>query len=135
MARAIQPHLECELGQPIVIENRTGAGDATGIEAVAWSALDGYAIGIGAAGALAGNLSLKGARYQMSFTSLGESAIDTMVVFGSSLHGRPRPRFFVTAFFFSAIDVRARRQSVGGCRSRKPLPPTRAATSLTSANG
>jgi tripartite-type tricarboxylate transporter receptor subunit TctC len=59
MARAIQPHLEHELGQPIVIENRPGAGGATGIEAVARSAPDGYTIGIGAAGALAVNLSLK----------------------------------------------------------------------------
>ncbi len=59
MARAIQPYLERLLGRPIVIENRTGAGGVTGIEAVARSAPDGYTIGIGAAGALAVNLSLK----------------------------------------------------------------------------
>jgi tripartite-type tricarboxylate transporter receptor subunit TctC len=59
MARAIEPYLERRLGQPIVIENRTGAGGVTGIEAVARSAPDGYTIGIGAAGALAVNLSLK----------------------------------------------------------------------------
>jgi N6-adenosine-specific RNA methylase IME4 len=38
-------------------EEGTGAGDVTGIEAVARSAPDGYTIGIGAAGALAVNLS------------------------------------------------------------------------------
>jgi tripartite-type tricarboxylate transporter receptor subunit TctC len=70
MARAIQPHLEYELGQPIVIENRTGAGGATGIEAVARSAPDGYTIGIGAAGALAVNLSLKEKMPYDPFTDL-----------------------------------------------------------------
>src|SRR5712671_340859 len=59
MARAIQPYLERRLGQPIVIENRSGAGGVTGIEAVARSAPDGHTIGIGGAGALAVNLSLK----------------------------------------------------------------------------
>ncbi len=59
MARAIQPYLERGLGQPIVIENRSGAGGVTGIEAVARSVPDGYTIGIGGAGALAVNLSLK----------------------------------------------------------------------------
>ncbi len=70
MARAIQPHLERQLGQPIVIENRTGAGGVTGIEAVARSAPDGYTIGIGAAGALAVNLSLKEKMPYDPFTEL-----------------------------------------------------------------
>lgn len=59
MARAMQPHLEKRLGQPIVIDNRPGAGGATGIDAVAKAAPDGYLIGIGAAGALAVNVSLR----------------------------------------------------------------------------
>jgi tripartite-type tricarboxylate transporter receptor subunit TctC len=70
MARAIQPHLERQLGQPMVIENRTGAGGVTGIEAVARSASDGYTIGIGAAGALAVNLSLKEKMPYDPFTEL-----------------------------------------------------------------
>jgi tripartite-type tricarboxylate transporter receptor subunit TctC len=70
MARAIQPHLERQLGQPIVIENRTGAGGVTGIEAVARSAPDGYTIGIGAVGALAVNLSLKEKMPYDPFTEL-----------------------------------------------------------------
>jgi tripartite-type tricarboxylate transporter receptor subunit TctC len=59
LARTIQPRLEKRLGQPIVIENRPGAGGVTGIDVVARSAPDGYTIGIGAAGALAVNVSLK----------------------------------------------------------------------------
>jgi tripartite-type tricarboxylate transporter receptor subunit TctC len=70
MARAIEPYLERRLGQPIVIENRTGAGGVTGIEAVARSAPDGYTIGIGAAGALAVNLSLKEKMPYDPFTEL-----------------------------------------------------------------
>jgi tripartite-type tricarboxylate transporter receptor subunit TctC len=58
MARALQPHLEKRLGQPIVIDNRPGAGGAIGLDAVARSAPDGYVIGVGAAGALAVNVSL-----------------------------------------------------------------------------
>jgi tripartite-type tricarboxylate transporter receptor subunit TctC len=41
-ARMVQPKLSESLGQPIVIENRGGAGGAVGTEAVARSAPDGY---------------------------------------------------------------------------------------------
>jgi tripartite-type tricarboxylate transporter receptor subunit TctC len=58
MARAVQPHLERRLGQPIVIDNRPGAGGVIGVDAVAKAMPDGYVIGIGAAGALAVNVSL-----------------------------------------------------------------------------
>ena len=70
LARAIQPYLERQLGQPIVIENRSGAGGVTGTEAVARSAPDGYTIGIGGAGALAVNLSLKEKMPYDPFTEL-----------------------------------------------------------------
>ena len=53
MARALQPSLERSLGQPIVIENRPGAGGAIGVEAVAKATRDGYVIGIAGLGALA----------------------------------------------------------------------------------
>ncbi len=58
MARAIQPELEKRLGQPVIIENRPGAGGNIGIDAVAKAQPDGYTIGLGAAGALAVNVSL-----------------------------------------------------------------------------
>jgi tripartite-type tricarboxylate transporter receptor subunit TctC len=41
-ARIVQPKLSEFLGQPVVIENRGGAGGAVGTEAVARSAPDGY---------------------------------------------------------------------------------------------
>ncbi len=58
MARALQPSLEKTLGQPIIIDNRPGAGGAIGLDAVAKATPDGYIIGVGAAGALAVNVSL-----------------------------------------------------------------------------
>src|ERR1700752_1422306 len=42
VARIVQPRLTEGLGQPIIIENRAGAGGAGGTEAVARSAADGY---------------------------------------------------------------------------------------------
>jgi tripartite-type tricarboxylate transporter receptor subunit TctC len=42
VARIVQPGLSAGLGQPIIIENRGGAGGAVGTEAVARSVPDGY---------------------------------------------------------------------------------------------
>jgi tripartite-type tricarboxylate transporter receptor subunit TctC len=58
VARAIQPALERRLGQPIIIDNRPGAGGNIGTDAVAKAAPDGYTLGLSAAGALAVNVSL-----------------------------------------------------------------------------
>ncbi len=58
VARAMQPSLEKRLGQPVVIENRGGAGGNLGVDAVAKSAPDGYTIGFAAAGALTVNPTL-----------------------------------------------------------------------------
>lgn len=44
--RSIQPLLQRELGQPLVIENRSGAGGTIGSAFVAKSAPDGYTFGI-----------------------------------------------------------------------------------------
>nr|WP_232081347.1 MULTISPECIES: tripartite tricarboxylate transporter substrate-binding protein [unclassified Variovorax] len=44
--RAIQPELQRELGQPLVIDNRGGAGGTIGSTAVARAPADGYVLGI-----------------------------------------------------------------------------------------
>src|ERR1044071_6693701 len=56
VARAMQPALEKILGQPVVVENRAGAGGMLGVDAVAKAAPDGYTIGIAGAGALGGHI-------------------------------------------------------------------------------
>src|SRR5215213_1289123 len=53
--RALQPLLSESLNQPIVIENRAGAGGNIGIGAVAQAAPDGYTLGVAAAGLLTVN--------------------------------------------------------------------------------
>jgi tripartite-type tricarboxylate transporter receptor subunit TctC len=58
MARIVQHGLEKQLGQPVVIENKPGAGAMIGIDLVAKSAPDGYTIGLGGAGAFGTNLAM-----------------------------------------------------------------------------
>lgn len=44
IARLLQPYLERSLGQPIIVENRSGASTMIGTDAVAKSAPDGYSL-------------------------------------------------------------------------------------------
>jgi tripartite-type tricarboxylate transporter receptor subunit TctC len=57
-ARRLGVDLAKVLGQPVVIENRAGAGGVVGTDAVAKAAPDGYTIGMGNLAALAVNVSL-----------------------------------------------------------------------------
>ena len=57
-ARALAARMGERLGQPLLIDNRPGAGGNIGLDLVAKAPPDGYTIGVGAAGALAVNLSL-----------------------------------------------------------------------------
>lgn len=55
IARIVGRELSVLLGQPVVVENKAGAGGALGLMNVAKSAPDGYTIGLGATGAIAVN--------------------------------------------------------------------------------
>lgn len=48
VARTVGTHMAQSLGQPVIIENRGGAGGNIGMDAVAKSAPDGYTVGMGA---------------------------------------------------------------------------------------
>src|SRR5260221_5803866 len=58
IARAIAPRMAERMGQPVLVENRPGAGGMIGVEMVAKAPPDGYLIGLAAAGALSSNISL-----------------------------------------------------------------------------
>lgn len=58
LARVVGQHVGETLGQPVVVENRTGAGGGIGAEHVARSPADGYTLFVGSTGPLAINKSL-----------------------------------------------------------------------------
>ena len=58
LGRTFAKELGEVLGQTVVVENRTGAGGNIGTDAVAKSPPDGYTIGFGTNGPLAGNVTL-----------------------------------------------------------------------------
>ena len=58
VVRMLLPRLGEKLGQPVIVDNRPGAGGNIGLTVVAKAAPDGYTIGVGAAGAMTANPSL-----------------------------------------------------------------------------
>jgi len=58
MARILGPKVSDAMGQPVIVENRTGAGGMIGMDATAKAAPDGYTIGVGALGPNATNPAL-----------------------------------------------------------------------------
>ncbi len=63
MARLVAEHLQARWGQPVVVDNRPGAGSSVGMALVARAAPDGYTIGIGNIAANAINPALQPARF------------------------------------------------------------------------
>ncbi len=57
-ARIVAPKLAERLGQPVVVDNKPGAGGGVGLELVAKAPADGYTIVLAAAGGLTANPSL-----------------------------------------------------------------------------
>jgi len=57
-ARVIAPRLAERLGQPVLVDNRAGAGGNIGVDTIARAAPDGYTIGFGVSGALTINFTL-----------------------------------------------------------------------------
>ena len=76
-ARILGDKLAALLGQPVVIENRAGAGGLTGTASVAKSEPDGHTIGIAASSALAINVNL---REHMPFQPLTDFRLLTQIV-------------------------------------------------------
>lgn len=58
IARIVGRELSQALGQPVVVENKPGAGGALGLMTVAKASADGYTIGLGATGAIVINPNL-----------------------------------------------------------------------------
>ena len=59
IARAVAEKMSVIVKQPVIIDNRSGAGGAVGTKAVAQAEPDGYTIGISTAGALAISVSMQ----------------------------------------------------------------------------
>ncbi|MBK4738529.1 Bug family tripartite tricarboxylate transporter substrate binding protein [Noviherbaspirillum pedocola] len=77
VARIIARPLSQRLGQPVVMDNRAGAGGVVGVEAVANSTPDGHTMGFGVSGALTANVTLMP---KLPYDPLKDLALVTKVV-------------------------------------------------------
>lgn len=63
MARMIAEHLQGKWGQPVLVDNKPGAGSSLGMDAVAKAAPDGYTLGMGNIAANAINPAVRPAQF------------------------------------------------------------------------
>jgi tripartite-type tricarboxylate transporter receptor subunit TctC len=82
VGRILGQRLQEKLGQPVVIENRPGAGGLLGNEAIANSPKDGYTLGIMTAGQIIASVMTKAPRYDTlkAFDSIGQIATAGLVI-------------------------------------------------------
>ena len=93
IARVIAPRMTERMGQPVLVENRPGAGGMIGVDLVAKAPPDGYTIGLAAAGALSSNISLYPARPYHRAAGLAPISMLAMIPFlpGRRPHRGPIP--------------------------------------------
>lgn len=105
LARAIQQSMSEQLGQPVVVDNRAGAGGAIGAEAVARSAPDGYTLVFGnsAPSAIVGLLRKVPYDVQKDFRPISTVALVPLALVASSK---------VTARDFGEFLAQARKPGV-----------------------
>src|SRR5205823_13691366 len=110
--RALQPALSETLRQPIVIENRAGAGGNIGVGVVAQAAPDGYTLGVAAAGVLTVNPHLN--RAAMPFDPVKDLAPITMLAeIPFVLLASPQARLSSVAEVIAAAKARPGELSIG----------------------
>ena len=82
VARILAPRLQEKLGQPVVVENRPGAGGLLGNEAVANSPKDGYTLGVQTAGQIITPIMTKNVRFDAveSFDWIGQIAVAGLLI-------------------------------------------------------
>ncbi len=82
IARIIAQRMQDKLGQPVVVENRPGAGGLLGNEAVANSPKDGYTLGVQTAGQIITPVMTKVVRFEAveSFDWIGQIAVAGLLI-------------------------------------------------------
>jgi tripartite-type tricarboxylate transporter receptor subunit TctC len=82
IGRIVAQRMQEKLGQPVVVENRAGAGGMIGNEAVANSPKDGYTLGVMTAGQIIAPVMTKAPRYDTLkvFDSVGQIATAGLLI-------------------------------------------------------
>ena len=65
LARNLAEHMTATLGQPVIVENVTGAGGSVGVGRVARAAPDGYTLGTGTASQWVGSAAIYSVQYDL----------------------------------------------------------------------